>query len=121
MLRRFVKHSRCTLHRSDLRNIRLYATLRRNSLNSFCNARKDVLYDLRKWPDINWRGLNWLVARAVLDKTGLQLSGRHHTEFIGQFNSLLFKPSVGPGDIDLAMPDRDSGIPVRAHLSEEPV
>ena len=41
-------------------------------MNSFCNARKDVLYDLRKRPDINWRGLNWLVARAVLDKTGLQ-------------------------------------------------
>ena len=44
----------------------------RNSMESFCDAKKDVLYDLLKRPDINWRGLNWLVARAVLDKTGLQ-------------------------------------------------
>ena len=41
----------------------------RNSMKSFCDAKKDV-DDLLKRPDINWRGLNWLVARAVLDKTG---------------------------------------------------
>ena len=47
----------------------------KRSMKSFCNAKKDVMYDLLKRPDINWRSLNWLVARAVLDKTGLLEQG----------------------------------------------
>ncbi len=47
----------------------------RQSLDSFSDAKKDVMYDLLKREDVDWRGLNSKVAKAVYRENNNQLDG----------------------------------------------
>lgn len=46
-------------------NVNSIAMFARQSLGNFANASKDVMYDLLKRPDINWRKLNLSIASQV--------------------------------------------------------
>ena len=47
----------------------------KQSLNVFSNAKKDVMYDLLKREDIDWRGLNLKVAKTVYQQRNMASSG----------------------------------------------
>lgn len=46
-------------------NVNSIAMFARQSPGNFANASKDVMYDLLKQPDINWRKLNLSIANQV--------------------------------------------------------
>ena len=50
------------------------AMFRRQSMQQFFQARKDAVYEFFKRQDLNWRGLNYRVARAVYQRGGFEHS-----------------------------------------------
>jgi len=53
-------------------NLSSIAMFSRKSLGTFSHARKDVMYDLLKREDINWRALNIQTAKALYQQNQLQ-------------------------------------------------
>ncbi len=52
-------------------NVSSIAMFSRNALGTFSTAKKDVMYDLLKREDVNWREFNLLTAKEVYRKSGL--------------------------------------------------
>ncbi len=48
----------------------------RHSMQEFFQARKDAVYEFFKREDLNWRGLNYRVARAVYQRCGFKRSSQ---------------------------------------------
>lgn len=55
-------------------NVSSIAMFSRKALGTFSNAKKDVMYDLLKREDINWRAFNLLTAKEVYRANGLNAS-----------------------------------------------
>ncbi len=49
----------------------------RHSMQVFFQARKDAVHEFFKREDLNWRGLNYRVARAVYQRCGFKRSSQH--------------------------------------------
>ena len=63
-------------------NMSSIAMFSRKSLGSFSRARKDVMYDLLKREEINWRALNSQTAKAVYQQK------KHSCHWIHRFTSV---------------------------------
>ena len=60
-------------------NMSSIAMFCRQAIGTFSTAKKDVIYDLLKREDVNWRGLNTQIAKTVFDQADGAVAASVHS------------------------------------------